>query len=343
MIAHFLDIPFDFVVIAHRRQARGSNHHHLSSAADFMTSGFQISFHDNLGLLCDVVGMEILEPADRLCRAAAGHIGVIGDVFCNLETGVVGHVVLEDIQDEFFLDGLTHRINVEGTETAILLLRSEHFQCGSFRRSGKGKKGEVLVPAVRHHLMEELVLRVKFLLCFSFHLGILPQGFLRISESRLELHSRKPRLRRMGLVHDDGIVSPLDVIHFLENDREFLQSGHNDANASVDGVPQIAAFLVFTDGFHCSQGMIETRNGLLQLRIQHPSIRYHDYTGKYRSIFPVMKRGKTVGRPRDGIGLSRTCAVLDEIVVARTLFGNMGNELPHHIQLVIARKNQALF
>ena len=35
--------------------------------------------------------------------------------------------------------------------------------------------------------------------------------------------------------------------------------------------------------------------------------------------------------------------MLNEIVVPRAVRGNVGDQLPHHVQLVVAREDQALF
>ena len=49
---------------------------------------------------------------------------IVLDGLFELIVGLVGHVVLEHVQDEAFLDGLTHRIEVEGLGQTIRPLQS---------------------------------------------------------------------------------------------------------------------------------------------------------------------------------------------------------------------------
>ena len=67
----------------------------------------------------------------------------------------------------------------------------------------------------------------------------------------------------MCLIDDDGIISAVGLIHFLINDREFLESSDNNTGTGVDGVPQILAGLVLTDGLHGAESMIKAGDGLL--------------------------------------------------------------------------------
>ena len=52
-----------------------------------------------------------------------------------------------------------------------------------------------------------------------------------------------------------------------------------------------------------------------------------------------MQTGKAISGPGDTVGLTRTGAVLDEVVVSGTVFSRMVNQLPDNVQLMISGKN----
>ena len=146
----------------------------------------------------------------------------------------------------------------------------------------------------------------------------------------------------MGLVYNDGIVTTRDFIHLLIDHRELLERGDDDADAVVDGVPQILGSFVLTDGLHRAQRMVKARNGLLQLCIQYRSVGHDNDTGKDGIIILVVQRGQTICRPCNGIGFARASGVLDQVVMTCTVLGNMSNQLSHNVKLVVAREYKSL-
>ena len=136
-----LYVAFDLVVVAHCRKAGGGNNHHFTPAADLVSGGFPEGLHDDLCLLGDVIRMQLLIFADHLSCTAGGHIRVIFGGFDDFEAGVIGHIVLEYIQNKAFLNGLPHTVNVERMKAAVLIFRAEQFQRLVLGRCGKGKEG----------------------------------------------------------------------------------------------------------------------------------------------------------------------------------------------------------
>jgi len=59
-------------------------------------------------------------------------------------------------------------------------------------------------------------------------------------------------------------------------------------------------------------------------------------------IVIVVQAGEPMGQPGNGVGLARTGAVLNEIVLAGAIGLNIGQKLGHHIQLVIPREDHTL-
>ena len=85
--------------------------------------------------------MQLLIFADHLSCTAGGHIRIIFRGFNDLKAGVIGHIVLEHIQNKAFLNGLPHTVNVERMKAAVLIFRAEQFQRLVLGRCGKGKEG----------------------------------------------------------------------------------------------------------------------------------------------------------------------------------------------------------
>ena len=170
---------------------------------------------------------------------------------------------MQHIQNEPFLNGLPHTVNVEGVVAAVRVLGAEQFQRGGFWGGGKGKEGQVLVPPVGGQLLHQSILRVDLVLRFAFQLGIFPQRVLGVGKGDFQLQSRGAGLGGVRFVDDNSIVLPGGLVYLSIDDREFLQRGDDDACAVVDGIPQVAGVFVLADGLYRTQRMVKTGDGLL--------------------------------------------------------------------------------
>ncbi len=56
-----------------------------------------------------------------------------------------------------------------------------------------------------------------------------------------------------------------------------------------------------------------------------------------------MQAGELVRQPRDAVALAAARAVLDQVAPARTIVVGIGQQLAHHVQLVVAREDLRLF
>ena len=146
--------------VPHRRQPGGGDHHHLAPPADLVAGGLPEGLYNDLCLLADVVGVQLLVLADELRRPAGGQVGVVRDGLGNLEAGGIGHVVLQHIQNEPFLNGLPHTVNVERVVAAVRVLGAEQFQRGGFWGGGTDNQKPSSIPYLakripkhKHHQM----------------------------------------------------------------------------------------------------------------------------------------------------------------------------------------------
>ena len=126
---------------------------------------------------------------------------------------------------------------MEGVEGTIRVRLAEYFQRLALGGCREGEEGQILVPALGEHFLNEDILLVDFFLGLAFDFRILFQRITHIGEGCLQLHGALTGLAGMRLVHDDGKVLPGSIFHFFVNDREFLKRSHNDALTIIDGIP----------------------------------------------------------------------------------------------------------
>ena len=88
--------------------------------------------------------------------------------------------------------------------------------------------------------------------------------------------------------------------------------------------------------------MVELVDSVLQLTIQHPAVGDNDDRLEDLLVVVIVQAGKPVGQPGDGIGLAGTGAVLNEIVLAGAIGLYIGQQLGHHIQLVVPGEDHPL-
>ena len=196
------------------------------------------------------------------------------------------------------------------------------------------------MPPLNGHFPHQAVVRVQLFFGLALDLGVFPQSVLGIRKGGFQFQSRAAGLGGMSLVHDNRKVPSRHLIHFLIDDRELLQGGDDNAHAAVDGVPQVLGGFLFSDGLNSAEGVVKAGNRLLQLRIQHGAVGNDDHAGEHRLVLLIEQRGQPVSRPRNGVGLAASGAVLDQVIMPRSVLSDIGQQLAHHIQLMIARKNQ---
>ena len=100
-----------------RFQPAGYDHHGFRVAAQQWRNQLAKVLDDDLDLLRDVVWVESDPTHDPLHRRAAFDLFLIEflAVVRKLESQLVGRVILQDVENEPFLDRLTHRIHMKGS------------------------------------------------------------------------------------------------------------------------------------------------------------------------------------------------------------------------------------
>ena len=113
--------------------------------------------------------------------------------------GGVGGVVLHHVEDEPFLDGLPHGVEMKRLRLPVRARAPEQLQRLPFGRRGEGEEAQVRLPPARLHHLVQTVFPIRFFLVV-----------LRLrcrTEDGFQLPRRLAGLAGVRLVHDDCITS----------------------------------------------------------------------------------------------------------------------------------------
>ena len=86
---------------------------------------------------------------------------------------------------------------------------------------------------------------------------------------------------------------------------------------------------------HDGADLGELFDGVPNLLVQHPAVRDDDHGVEDGRVISLQSY-QLVGQPRDGVGLATARRVLNQILRACSPTGCIGQQPPHHVQLVIA-------
>src|SRR5699024_9825017 len=130
----------------------GAGHHHGFGSAAEPVGGFVAEvFDDDFGVGGQGGGVEVGEPGDFGACPVGVDFDVLGAVFGHFPVGLVGDVVRQHVEDEFFFDGLAHRVDVEGAvEAGVRVGDAEQLQRFVFGGGGEREVRQVGVLSARH-------------------------------------------------------------------------------------------------------------------------------------------------------------------------------------------------
>ena len=145
-VAAFLDVLVDRELPPDHFLPAADHHHRLGLAVQQRRDVLAEVLDDHLDLLRDVVRMQPHPAHDPLQGRAALDflVVVVLAVVGQLEGQLVGRVVLEHVEDEFLLDGLPHRIDVERRGQIVRAGRLGRIgpRAEQLHRLGLGRRGE---------------------------------------------------------------------------------------------------------------------------------------------------------------------------------------------------------
>ena len=345
-IALARDIAVEALLEAHRLQPRPGDHHRLGAPADPVAGdGVEVLDHD-LGLLRDVVRVQLQKARERLGGVLPLHLRVVRALLEQPVVGGIGGVVPQHVEDESLLDRLTHRVAVRGLAAA-----PEDLERLVLGRRREGKAAQVGLPAALGHAQEQR-LRVLAFQALAGRAFVRFGAQLRAAEHLLE---RGRGLAPLGAVRfvDDHRAAPgrqhpgrvgaalLGHAEQLPGDeRELLQRGDDDRRRALQRLRELARILV--DLAHHAALVLELVDGVLQLLIEHHAVGHHDHAVEHAGVVDVVQRRQAMREPGDRIALAAARRVFDQGVVADALAARGGDQEAHRFELVIAGEDHRL-
>ena len=142
-----------------------------------------------------------------------------------------------------------------------------------------------------------------------------------------------PALAGVGLVDDDGEGPvPVVVSDVVQDEGELLDGGDDYLLALFDEPAEVSGPVGVGHG---GGDLGELPDGPVYLSVQHPPVGDDDDGVEGVSV-PMLDFDELPGDPGDGVGLSAPGGVLDEVFLPGSFFLDVRQELPHHVQLVVA-------
>ncbi len=142
----------------------------------------------------------------------------------------------------------------------------------------------------------------------------------------------------MGFVHDHGEPLPRQLADLAGDDRELLERRDDDGLAFFQGLLELAGSGV--DVLDHAQGLLELEHRGLKLAVENAPVGHHHDRVEDPTVLEVVKGGEAVGQPGDGVALAAPRGVLDQVELAGATLSGVGHELPHRVELLVARKDQ---
>jgi len=308
------DVSVQALPVAQGVFARPGHDHRLCLTVEFPGDVATEVFDDHLDLPFDGGRVQRGITGDTGPGLASAKLRIVLDGLFEPVIGLIGRVVPEHVQNEAFLDCLTHGIEVEGVGFAVGTGVAEAFQCDVAGCCGEGEEGDVLLRSPR--LLEGQNDILDMLGIGGGTGGGIGGGTGCLAGQRAA-HGlcRLARLRGMGLVDNDREV-PVGLARDGGEvfGAELLDRRDDDPRALKDRRFQIAGCAVDLPDHAFCPG--EAADGVLQLPVQNQAIGHDDCCIEARSVVRVVQVDDAVGDPGDGGGLAGAGTVLDQVVLS---------------------------
>ena len=270
------------------------------------------------------------EAPQLLLRLAGVELGVV--LHRLGEPVVAGHrgAVFQHIQDEALLDGLLHRVAVEGEvpdrAVGLRVGPAEDLQRLVLRGGSEREVAGVRQQPARLDRAVDAVLG-------GLVLALLAGRPQRGRHGR----RRAPTLAGMGLVDDDGEAPrPLLVADLVEDEGKLLDCRDDDLLAGLDEPPQVAGTVGVPH--HRRADLSVLPDGVAYLPVEENPVGHHDDGVEDRGAV-LRERDQLVGNPRYRVALATARGVLDEVAPARPVRRGVGQQPAHHVELVVTGPN----
>ena len=138
----------------------------------------------------------------------------------------------------------------------------------------------------------------------------------------------------MRLVDDDGEApAPLLVADLVEDERELLYCRDDDLLAALDKLAEVTRAFGMADG---GPDLGELLDRVVDLLVEDAPVGDHNDGIEHLHVV-LPETNQLVGEPGDGVGLPATGRMMNEIPFPCAVPARIGQELAHHVELMVAR------
>ena len=136
------------------------------------------------------------------------------------------------------------------------------------------------------------------------------------------------------------IFQPLDSIDDI---GEFLNGRNDNFRVALQCYGKVGGSTFIVHNADKPRLVLHTGNCRLQLPVHNNSVGYYKNIIEDNFVVLVVQGCQSVRKPRNGICLARTRAVLNQIVLRSSVCAYVGEQLADYVQLVVSGKYYCLF
>ena len=223
---------------------------------------------------------------------------------------------------------------MEGFFLPFCVQSAEQVESGRFRRGGKGKHRNVLLLAVATDFVRNHILRID-------------NALFKINFARAERHRDCRHIfsggGRMCFVDNHGKRLVFQILYRVHDIREFLYRRADNLDIALKRESKVCRRTLVVHYLNKPRLMFDTAHRVLQLPVHHHAVGANNDIIKNDFVLFVVKRRKPVRKPRNGIRLARTRAVLYQIVLRSAICFHVSYRFADNVKLMIARENYLFF
>ena len=181
------------------------------------------------------------------------------------------------------------------------IICAEQFYCSLMRGGRESEERLVLVHALGKYGTYEIRRHIDIFFVNSFFFRICFDCFVNVKQRSAKCLRTLTGLTLMSFVNDNSVLSVCNLVKILVCKQEFLNSTDDNSLLIVDSIYQATRTLFIIDSFYESGLVVKTIDCVLELAIQHHTVSYNDNCIKDGIVIVVVKRGKSIGYPSNGI------------------------------------------
>ena len=262
-VAFFLSVILKCLAVFDRTLSGSGDDHCFCHTTEFRHNRSAEMLHNDLYTLCNVCFVQFHKTGNLSFRISSLAARIFFDFLVQLIEGIVSGVVLKHVENEAFLNGLLHRVNMECLTLTFCVqateqLNGRRLRCGSESKHGHVGLFTVSTDFIRNHIFHigSFLLSGTKRLCDRCHVLTCGGGMCLIDNNRKTL-----------------VFQPCNAVHDI---REFLNRGCNDFSIAVQSNRKVSGVAFIVHHTDKSSFVLHAHNSPLELTINHNTIG-HDH------------------------------------------------------------------